>query len=73
MAELIAANADINLKNKVKTSLRVYERFLLWNQRLPLISAGNTSLRGEVPAIISQSECSLAVDVKISSLVNEPL
>ena len=41
VAELIAANADINSKAKVSTSLHVSERFRLY-QRLPKISAWNT-------------------------------
>ena len=55
VAKLIAANADINSKAKVSTSLHVSERFWLY-QRLPVISAWNTTWRGSrVPAIISRS------------------
>ena len=42
VAKLIAANADINLKDKVSTSLQVSERFRLY-EGLPMISAWNTS------------------------------
>ena len=42
VAKLIAANADINLKDKVSTSLHVSERFRLY-EGLPMISAWNTS------------------------------
>ena len=41
VGKLIAVNADINLKDKVRTSLNVSERFRLY-QRLPLMSAWNT-------------------------------
>ena len=41
VAKLIAANADINLKDKVSTSLHVSEWFRLY-QGLPMMSAWNT-------------------------------
>ena len=42
VAKLIAANADINLKDNVSTSLHVSERFRLY-EGLPILSAWNTS------------------------------
>ena len=44
VAKLIAANADINLKDEVSTSLHVSEPFRLY-EGLPMISAWNTSQR----------------------------
>ena len=41
VGKLVAANADINLKDKVSTSLHVSERFGLY-QGLSKISACNT-------------------------------
>ena len=43
VGELIAANADINLEDKVSTSLHVSERFRLY-QGLSKISAWNTRM-----------------------------
>ena len=41
VGELIAGNADVNLKNEVSTSLHVSEWFRLY-QGLPMMSAWNT-------------------------------
>ena len=67
VAKLIAGNADINLQDKVSTSLHISEWFRLY-QGLPMMSAWNTRWRGKVPAIVSQS---VALR-KISCLPNEP-
>ena len=46
VGELIAANADVNFKNKVSTSLHVSERFRLY-QGLSKKSACNTRMTRE--------------------------